>query len=139
MHLVTGYRDLVYLLKYQISKVFIALMYKKHTHMVYGELHILPYLVLDQNANDNAYSSPLRHEVWNVDHKIVMLGIYFLLNYIFTYLSSTECIILNMILSFCPFSFHESFSWFSLIALLPDDLWINELKSHLCSQCQCEF
>ena len=35
------------------------MMYKKHTHMVNGELHILPNLVLDKNANDNAYSSPL--------------------------------------------------------------------------------
>ena len=33
------------------------------------------HLVLDQNANDNAYSNPLRHEVWNVDRKIIMMGI----------------------------------------------------------------
>ena len=43
------------------------LMYKQHTHMVYGELHILPYLVLDQNANYNTCPAPLCHEVWNVD------------------------------------------------------------------------
>ena len=36
--------------------------------MVYGELHILPYIVLDKNANDNAFPSPLHHEVWNVEH-----------------------------------------------------------------------
>ena len=33
------------------------------------------YLVLDNNVNDNAYSTPLRYEVWNMDHKMVMLGI----------------------------------------------------------------
>ena len=27
------------------------------------------YLVLDKNAYDNAYSTPLRHEVWDMDHK----------------------------------------------------------------------
>ena len=43
--------------------------------MVYGELHIYPCQVLDQNANDNACRVPLNHEVWNVDHKRVMLGI----------------------------------------------------------------
>ena len=43
--------------------------------MVYGELHILPFLVFDKNANDNAYSTPLRHEVWNVDHKMTIMGI----------------------------------------------------------------
>ena len=41
-------------------------MYKQHMHMVYGELYIYIYQVLDQNANDNAYSTPLRHKVWNV-------------------------------------------------------------------------
>ena len=50
-------------------------MYNQHKHMVYEELHILPYLVLDQNAKDNAYSAPLRHEVWNVDHKRAILVI----------------------------------------------------------------
>ena len=69
-------------MKYQISKVCLAFMYKQHTHthMVYGALHILPYLFLDQNANNNAYSAPLRHEVWNVDHKRVVLGIYLCYN-----------------------------------------------------------
>ena len=44
-------------------------------HMVYGELHIHPYQVLDQNANDNACRAPLYHEVLNLDHRKVMLGI----------------------------------------------------------------
>ena len=34
------------------------------------------FLVLDQNANDNdVFSAPLRYEVWNVDHRRVVLGI----------------------------------------------------------------
>ena len=47
----------------------------QHRHMVYGKLHIHHYLVLDQNENYDAYSTPLHHEVWNVDHKMVMMGI----------------------------------------------------------------
>ena len=47
----------------------------KHKNMIYGEFHIYPYLVLDQNENDNAYSTPLRHEALYVDHKMVMLRI----------------------------------------------------------------
>ena len=35
----------------------------QHKHMVYGELHRHHYLVLDQNASDDSYSAPLRHEV----------------------------------------------------------------------------
>ena len=50
-------------------------MYMQHKHMVYGELHIHHYLVLYQTGNDNTYSTPLRHEVCNVDHKNLMLGI----------------------------------------------------------------
>ena len=65
---------------YQISKVCLALMYKQHTHMVYGKLYILPYIVLYQNANDNAYSTLVRHEVWNVDQKIIIMGIGFCYN-----------------------------------------------------------
>ena len=60
---------------YHISKVCITFIYMQHKHMVYGELHIHYYLVLDKNSNDNAYSNPFRHEVWNLEHKIVMLGI----------------------------------------------------------------
>ena len=70
---------------YQIYKVYLALMYKQLTHMVYGKLHILPYLVLDKNENDNAYSDLLHHEVWNVDHKIIMPVIDFCYN-TFSYL-----------------------------------------------------
>ena len=62
-------------MKYKISKVCLALMYKQHKHMVYGEFNILPYLGLYQNANDNAYSTLLRHEVWNVDQKIIIIRI----------------------------------------------------------------
>ena len=69
------YSALVYLMKYQISKVCLALIYKKYKHMVYGELHILPYLVLDKDANYNAYSNLIRHEVWNVDQRIIILRI----------------------------------------------------------------
>ena len=58
------------MMKYHTSKVCLAFMYKQHTHMVYGELHILPYLVLDRNANDNAYSSPL------VDVSVVFMDPY---------------------------------------------------------------
>ena len=65
---------------YQISKVCLALMYIQHKHMVYGKFHIYNFLVLDQNANDNAYSTPLRHEVWNVTYKMVIMGIYFCYN-----------------------------------------------------------
>ena len=50
-------------------------MYMQHKHMVYGELYIIPFLFLDQKSNDNAYSTPLRHEVWNVDQKTIILGI----------------------------------------------------------------
>ena len=60
---------------YQISKVCLALMYIQHKHTVYGELQIYHDLVLDQNANYNAYSPPLRHEVWNLYHKMIILGI----------------------------------------------------------------
>ena len=43
--------------------------------MVYGELQIYHEIVLDQNENDNAYSTPLIHEALDVNHKILMLGI----------------------------------------------------------------
>ena len=70
---------------YQISKVCLELMYMQHKHMVYGEFHIHHCLFLDQNANDNSYSNPLRHEVWNVYHKMVILIIDFCYN-IFSHL-----------------------------------------------------
>ena len=66
------YSALVYLIVYQIPKVCLELMYMQHNHMVYDKLHILPLLVLDQNENDNAYSTPLHHEVWNVEQKIII-------------------------------------------------------------------
>ena len=69
------YSALVYMMVYQISKVCLALIYMQHTHMVNGELHRHHYLVLYQNKNDNDYSTPFHHEVWNMDHKKVMLGI----------------------------------------------------------------
>ena len=102
------YSTLIYMMKCQISMISMALMYMQHKHIVYGELHILPYLVLYQNKNDNAYSTLLRHEVWDVNQKIIIQGIYLCYNtfHVFEFNSS---IILNMILSFCQFSFHESF------------------------------
>ena len=68
------------MMKCQISKACIALMYMEHKHIVYREFHILPYIVLDQNTNDNAYPDPLRHGVCNVDHKRVMMVIDFCYN-----------------------------------------------------------
>ena len=50
-------------------------MYMQQKHMVCGELQICHELVLDQNLNDNAYSTPLIHEALYVDHKMAMLGI----------------------------------------------------------------
>ena len=74
------YTALVHLMVYQISKICLYFMHMQHKHMVYSELHIDQYLVLDQTANVNAYSTPLRHEVWNVDHKMVIMGIDFCYN-----------------------------------------------------------
>ena len=74
------YSALVYLMVYQISRVCLAFMYMQHRQMVYSKLHRHHYLVLYQNASDNAYSSLLRHEVCMVDHKMVMLGIDFCYN-----------------------------------------------------------
>ena len=69
------YNVLVYMMIYQISKVCLSFMYMQHKHMVYGKLHIHHYLFLDQNVSDNSYSAPLRHEVWNLDHKMVIMVI----------------------------------------------------------------
>ena len=60
-------------------------MYMQHKHMVYVELHIYHYLVLDQTVNDNSYSTPLRHEVCNVYHKMAIMVIDLCYN-IFSYL-----------------------------------------------------
>ena len=69
------YSVLVYFMVYHISKFHLALMYMQYMRMVYREFHRHHNLVLDQSVSDNAYSNPLRHEVWNVDQKIIMLGI----------------------------------------------------------------
>ena len=50
-------------------------MYLQHRNMVCGKLHIFHDLVLYQNVNDNAYSTPLLHEALDVYHKMVILGI----------------------------------------------------------------
>ena len=74
------YSALFHLRLYQISYVCLALIYMEPKHMVYGEFYIYHYLVLDQKANDNDYSTPLRHEVCNMNHKKVMTGIDFCYN-----------------------------------------------------------
>ena len=48
-------------------------MYMKHRRMLYGEFHRPHYLVLDQSASDNSLLILLRHEVWNVDNKMIIL------------------------------------------------------------------
>ena len=50
-------------------------MYMQRKHIVCGKLHIRHDLVLDQNANNNAYSTPLSHGALDVEHRMVMLGI----------------------------------------------------------------
>ena len=52
-----------------------TLMYIQHRQMVCGKFHICHDLDLDQNVNDNAYPTPLRHEALDVSHKMVMLVI----------------------------------------------------------------
>ena len=69
------YSALVNMVVYQISKVCLVLMYMQHNNMAYGELDIYPYLVLDKNANDNSYPTSLRHKVWNMDQKVIRIGI----------------------------------------------------------------
>ena len=74
------YSALFYMMVYHIYRVCLALMYMQHKHMIYGEFHIYHYLFLEQNTKDNAFSTPLWYEVWNVEQKIVMLGINFCYN-----------------------------------------------------------
>ena len=62
-------------MEYHKSTVGQSLMYMQHRHMVCGESHIFHDLVLDQNMNNNSYSTPLIHEPLDVDHKIVIMGI----------------------------------------------------------------
>ena len=104
----------VYLIVYLISKVCIVMMYMQHRHMVCDEFHRHHYLDLDQNSSNNTYLSPLRHEFCNVDHRMVMLNIYFCYNDFHVFVCNV-IIILNMIRSVCPFSFTEYFSVFALI------------------------
>ena len=59
----------------QKSKVCLEFMYMKHKHRICGKLHVFHDLVLYKKVNDNAYSTPLRHEALDVDHKMVMLVI----------------------------------------------------------------
>ena len=88
--------------------------YIQQRHMIYGEMHKHNYLVLYQNTSDTYYLSPLLHEVWNVDHKMGMLKIVFCYKTFYIFVCNIS-IILNMILSACPFSFTGSFPLFSLI------------------------
>ena len=82
--------------------------------MIYSEFHIHHYLVLDKNANDNPYSYPLRHEVWNVYHKMVILGIY-LCYKAFSHLGVQHQNYPEHILYVCLFPFYELFILFALI------------------------
>ena len=54
-------------------------MYMQHRHMVWSKSHICHDLVLDQNANDNAYSTTFLREALDVDHKmaILVIGLYY--------------------------------------------------------------
>ena len=65
----------IYLTQYQKYKVCPELIYIKHTHRLCGKLHICYDLLLDQNVNDNAYSTSFIHEALDVDHKMAMMGI----------------------------------------------------------------
>ena len=58
--------------KYKVGQ---ALMHIQHMHMEYSKLHIFRDLVLDQNINDNAYSTPFLHEALYVDQKMIIMGI----------------------------------------------------------------
>ena len=65
----------VFLMEYHKSKICSGLMYTQHMKIVCGEFHICHDLVLDQNANDNAYSTPCLHKALDMNHKMVMMGI----------------------------------------------------------------
>ena len=60
---------------YHKSKICRAFVYIQHRHMVCGQFHICHDLALYQNVNDNYYSTPLLHEVLDVEHKMAMMGI----------------------------------------------------------------
>ena len=63
------------LLQFSIDTDRVYFVKLNNKHMLYGKLHIYPYLVLDQNANDNDYSTSLRQEVCNVEHKMIIMVI----------------------------------------------------------------
>ena len=95
---------LVSLMVYQKSRVCQALLYMQHRHMVCSEFHIWHDLVLDQNANHNAYSTTLIHEDLDVDHKMVIIGTSLFHN-TFQILVCNISIIPNMIFYFYPLYF----------------------------------
>ena len=97
--------------KYMVGQ---ALMYMQHRLIVCGELCICHDLYLNQNVYDNAYPTSLLHEALYVNHKMVMLGIGWYHNN-FSHLCGNINIILNMILSVCPFSYTGYFTVFPMI------------------------
>ena len=60
---------------HQKSKVGQEFMYMQHRHMECGESNICHDLGLDQNIDDNAYSTSFIYEDLDVDHKMVMMVI----------------------------------------------------------------
>ena len=88
-----------------------AFMYMQHRHMVCGELQICHDLDLDQNVNDNYYTTPFLHEALDVNHKMVMSGLVGIKMNFHIFVCNIS-IILNMILSVYPFSFTGPFPVF---------------------------
>ena len=68
----------IFLNGYRKYKVCQALIYTQQRHMACSKLHICHDLYLDQNANDNAYQTPLLHEALDVNNRMVMfvIGLY---------------------------------------------------------------
>ena len=50
-------------------------MYMQYRHMECGKFHIFHDLFLDQNVNDNSFSTPLLHDALDVEHKMVVMVI----------------------------------------------------------------
>ena len=75
---------LVSLILYHKSKIGQALMYIQRKNMVCREFHMCHDLFLDQNENDNAYSTPLRNEALYVDRKNGNVGNWFVSQHIYT-------------------------------------------------------
>ena len=48
-----------------------------HATQAYGirKISHIPITSFGSNANDNAYSTSLRHAVWNMDQKMIIMGI----------------------------------------------------------------